>query len=157
MELGVGEQGRARATVRMLRDVAALASAARNRALEPHDLDEGRFDVLEALEVAGAPHRLTAGDLARRCAVTRGAISQRLATMERAGLVQRVRESPDRRTVHVQLSETGRARLGEAAADVAAAEQRLVDAVPTAERQRLDQLLNAWRTRLDVAASDDVD
>lgn len=145
MNTGVGGEGRrAGSPVQALRRLAALAAEGRSRALEPHGLDVGQFDVLEMLVSAGAPFRLTAGDLARRCRVTPGAISQRLTGMERSGLVERVREEPDRRTVHVQLTEAGRTRMDAAVDDVAEADRGLLLVLPSADRDTLDAILTRW-------------
>ncbi|HEU5144859.1 MAG TPA: helix-turn-helix domain-containing protein, partial [Dermatophilaceae bacterium] len=93
------------AAVRVMRRARRLAERSAQRranALAAHGIDQGQLDVLEALVAVGQPFRLTAGELTRACGVTPGATSQRLTVMERSGLVERVREEPDRRTVHVQ-------------------------------------------------------
>ena len=46
--------------------------------------------------------------------------------MEALGLVERVREEPDRRTVHVQLTPAGLARLDGIFADVMAGDESLL-------------------------------
>lgn len=130
-----------------LRRLAAQAAEVRSRALEPHGLDEGQFAVLEVLVAAGPPFRLTAGELARHCRVTPGAISQRLTGMERSGLVERVREEPDRRTVHVQATVAGRTRLDESVGDVATADQELLRGLSRADREALDAILLRWLGR----------
>jgi DNA-binding MarR family transcriptional regulator len=130
-----------------LRRLAAHAGEVRTRALEPHGLDEGQFAVLEVLVAAGPPFRLTAGELARHCRVTPGAISQRLTGMERSGLVERVREEPDRRTVHVQATVAGRTRLHDAVGDVASADQELLAGLGRADREALDAILLRWLGR----------
>jgi DNA-binding MarR family transcriptional regulator len=142
--MGDQEGPAAHATVGSLRRLAAHAAEGRSRALEPHGLDEGQFAVLEVLAAAGPPFRLTAGDLARHCRVTPGAISQRLTGMERSGLVERVREDPDRRTVHVQLTGSGRALLDAAAGDVADADRELLAALGREDREALDAILGRW-------------
>lgn len=145
MDNGVGGTGpTAHSPVRALRRLAAVAAEGRSRALEPHGLDEGQFAVLEVLAVTRPPMRLTAGDLARHCRVTPGAISQRLSAMERAGLVERVREEPDRRTVHVLVTDAGRTRLDAAARDVATADEELLARLGDADRARLDAILGRW-------------
>ncbi len=130
-----------------LRRLSAQAGEVRARALEPHGLDEGQFTVLEVLEAAGPPFRLTAGELARRCRVTPGAVSQRLTGMERSGLVERVREEPDRRTVHVEATVAGRTRLHDAVGDVATADQELLAGLGRADQEVLDAILLRWLGR----------
>lgn len=145
MDNGVEGMGPAAPSpVRALRRLAAAAAEGRSRALEPHGLDEGQFAVLEVLAATSPPLRLTAGDLARHCRVTPGAISQRLSAMERSGLVERVREAPDRRTVHVVVTEAGRTRLDAAAGDVATADEELLARLGDADRAALDTILARW-------------
>jgi len=54
----------------------------------------------------------TAGEIASALGLTTGAVTTLLDRLERAGYVQRIRDSADRRRVHVQLTEHSR-RLGD--------------------------------------------
>ena len=131
--------------------LAALISENRSQALTALQLDPSHLDVLETLRRAGPPYRLPAGELSRRCRVTPGATSQRVAAMERLGLVERVREDPDRRTVHVELTETGRQRVDDVFAEVMSADEQLLDGLDDADRRTLETLLRRWLS-LAVAA-----
>jgi DNA-binding MarR family transcriptional regulator len=122
----------------------------RARVLAAHSLDQSHLDVLGVLRRSGPPYRLTAGELSRRCRVTAGATTQRVAAMERLDLVERVREEPDRRTVHVQLTAHGLARLDEILADVMAGDDALLMGLTGRERSSLERLLRRW---LDVVES----
>lgn len=124
--------------------LASLISENRSRKLTESQLDPSHLDVLETLRRAGPPYRLSAGELSRRCRVTPGATSQRVAAMERLGLVVRVREDPDRRTVHVELTEAGRQRVDDTFAKVVRADEQLLDGLEAAERQALETLLRRW-------------
>ncbi|MFF2022435.1 MarR family winged helix-turn-helix transcriptional regulator [Streptomyces sp. NPDC058171] len=73
-----------------------------------HDLEVGEFDVMASLRRAGPPFTLTAGAFLKVSLVTSGAITNRLDRMEAKGLVERVRDGCDRRTVHIRLTERGR-------------------------------------------------
>ncbi|MCY0944742.1 MarR family winged helix-turn-helix transcriptional regulator [Streptomyces antarcticus] len=70
------------------------------------DLEAGEVDILLTLRRSGPPYAMAAGALVPAAMVTSGAISNRIDRMEAKGLVERVREGPDRRTVHIRL--TGR-------------------------------------------------
>lgn len=133
-----------------LRALAGVAGQRRDAALEPYGLDGGRLDVLETLEAAGTPRQLTAGELARACQVTPGAISQRLAGLERLGLVERHREPPDKRTVHVRLTDAGRERLVAVRDVVARAEQSLLEGLNAEQRARLTEQLTTWQRLVDT-------
>lgn len=116
----------------------------RARVLAAHGLDQSHLDVLGTLRRAGAPYRLTAGELSRRCQVTPGATTQRVAAMEGLGLVERVREEPDRRTVHVQLTALGVDRLDEIFGDVMAGDEAMLEGLTATQRATLETTLRAW-------------
>ena len=122
----------------------AVVGDNRARALARHGLEQSHLDVLGTLRRSGPPYRLTAGELSRRCRVTPGATTQRVAAMERLGFVTRVREEPDRRTVHVQLTHEGRERLDAILADVMAADEALLAGLGADERASLESLLRRW-------------
>ena len=124
--------------------LASLLAERRAGVLAAHELDQSHLDVLGVLRRSGPPYRLTAGELSRRCRVTPGATTQRVQAMERAGLVERVREDPDRRTVHVQLTARGRQRLDEVFAEVVAADESLLAGLTSAQRVTLERALRGW-------------
>jgi DNA-binding MarR family transcriptional regulator len=126
----------------------------RGRVLATHGLEQSHLDVLAALRRSGPPYRLTAGELSRRCRVTAGATTQRVQAMEALGFVERVREEPDRRTVHVQLTPEGLARLDGIFADVMAGDESLLAELQPRQRAALEELLRAWLDRLEQGRSE---
>ncbi|MCX5585929.1 MarR family winged helix-turn-helix transcriptional regulator [Streptomyces erythrochromogenes] len=84
-----------------------------NRILDKHlkafaaerDLEVGEVDILFTLRRSGPPYALTAGALIPAAMVTSGAITNRIDRMEAKGLVERVRDGQDRRTVRIRLTE----------------------------------------------------
>lgn len=132
----------------------SIVVANRARILAAHGLDQSHLDVLGTLRRSGPPYRLTAGELSRRCRVTAGATTQRVQAMEKLGLVERVREEPDRRTVYVQLTPDGLARLDEIFADVMAGDESLLAGLSASQRTSLEQLLRTWLDILDTGASE---
>ncbi|MEU2286666.1 MarR family transcriptional regulator [Streptomyces sp. NPDC013178] len=82
-------------------DKSAKATAA------AHGVEHGEFDVLTTLQRSGPPYALTAGAFLKESMVTSGAITNRIDRMEAKGLVERVREGDDRRTVRIRLTEYG--------------------------------------------------
>ncbi|HET8988845.1 MAG TPA: MarR family transcriptional regulator, partial [Humibacillus sp.] len=121
--------------------LAATVAERRAVVLAAHELDQSHLDVLSALRRSGPPYRLTAGELSRRCRVTPGATTQRVQAMERDGLVERVREDPDRRTVHVRLTTLGLRRLDDIFAEVVAADESLLAGLSAAQRTTLESAL----------------
>ncbi|MCX4528168.1 MULTISPECIES: MarR family winged helix-turn-helix transcriptional regulator [unclassified Streptomyces] len=71
-------------------------------------LEVGEFDVLATLRRSGPPYALTAGALIGAAMVTSGAITHRIDRMEAKGLVERVRDEGDRRSVLIRLTDRGR-------------------------------------------------
>ena len=106
-----------------------------------HGLDAPSFDVLAALRRAGAPYQLTPTALMRTALVTSGAITQRLDRLEERGLITRERSPADGRAVVVTLTDAGRAALDAALPDHLETERRLLEALPSEEREQLAGLL----------------
>ncbi|MEU2119885.1 MarR family transcriptional regulator [Streptomyces sp. NPDC016459] len=82
-------------------DKSAKAAAA------AHGVEYGEFDVLTTLQRSGPPYALTAGAFLNASMVTSGAITNRIDRMEAKGLVERVRDGEDRRTIKIRLTEHG--------------------------------------------------
>ena len=133
--------------------IAAIATDHRARILAGHGLEQSHLDVLVTLRLGGRPYRLSAGELSRRCRVTPGATTQRVQAMERLGLVARVREEPDRRTVHVQLTPEGSARLDGIIADVMAGDEALLAGLQPEQRAALEGLLRTWLRTLEAGVA----
>jgi DNA-binding MarR family transcriptional regulator len=124
--------------------LAAALQGARTGALAGFGLDQSRLDVLGALRRAGTPYRLTAGELTRRCRVTAGATTQRVQRLEGDGLVERVRDEQDRRTVYVALTPGGSAKLDEVFAAVIAADEGVLASLSARDRAALERILGSW-------------
>ncbi|MDQ0604498.1 DNA-binding MarR family transcriptional regulator [Streptomyces canus] len=123
-------------------DKTAKASAA------AHGVEHGEFDVLTTLQRSGPPYALTAGAFLKASMVTSGAITNRIDKMEAKGLVERVREGDDRRTVKIRLTPHGHEVTRTAFADhlanyaqlLADVDRDLVDKTADALRQMLEAL-----------------
>jgi DNA-binding MarR family transcriptional regulator len=99
------------------------------------------WHVLTALRWAGEPYRRKAGELARRADLTSGAMTSRLDALEGAGLVRRLRDPDDRRSVLVELTEKGRQRHEQAMGIQAEKEALLAEALTEREKEQLNVLL----------------
>ena len=123
------------------RRIALLARGPIEAVFDRFGIDAGEFDVLASLRRAGRPFRLRPTELYRALMISSGGLTDRLARLERRGLVVRAQSSEDRRSVSVELTEAGR-QLVEAAfeADMAV-ERDLLGALSAAERQALAMLL----------------
>lgn len=74
----------------------------------------GEFDVLSTLCRSGPPYTLSAGAFAKAAMVSPGAITNRMDRLEDKGLVERIRDRADRRSVQIRLTERGASLIGEA-------------------------------------------
>jgi DNA-binding MarR family transcriptional regulator len=99
------------------------------------------WHVLTALRWSGAPYRRKAGELARRAELTSGAMTSRLDALEKEGLVRRLRDTGDRRSVLVELTEKGRRKHEQTLGIQAQKEALLAEALTEREKEQLNALL----------------
>ena len=106
----------------------------RAEALMSFGFKEGEFDVLATLRRSGHPYRLSPTQLYRHLLITSGAMTNRLARLESAGLVERIADTLDRRSSHVGLTPVGIAQIDLAIKVHTRTQERILDAL-TAEQQ----------------------
>lgn len=114
---------------------------ARRDAFAAHDLEPWEFDVLAALRREGAPYTLSPGRLLQVTLVTSGTMTNRIDRLEAKGLVARVPDPHDGRSVQVVLTEDGLARVDDALTDLLAHERDILAALDPEDRDRLADLL----------------
>ncbi|WP_327047987.1 MarR family transcriptional regulator [Microbispora sp. NBC_01189] len=110
-----------------------------------YGLEHWEFDVLATLRRSGPPYELAAGALVKAAMVTSGAITNRIDRMVAKGLVDRLPDEEDRRSVRVRLTGRGLALVDEMLAPHVANEERLLAALDPRDR---DHLADALRTLL---------
>jgi DNA-binding MarR family transcriptional regulator len=120
---------------------AKLMSDERRRTLAAIGIDAATLDLLSTLRRAGAPYRLSTRELAARCLVTAGAVTQRVDRAKRAGLVERLAPAPASRTVLVELTEAGHREVERAVGLLLGHEQNLVEVLSPGEQEELAHLL----------------
>ncbi|CAN7158611.1 MarR family transcriptional regulator [Rhizobium sp. LjRoot30] len=109
--------------------------------LQENGLSSSSFDVLATLRRSGAPYRLSPGDLLATTMVTSGTMTNRIDQLEKAGLVERVVNPEDRRSVLIALTEKGFALVEKTVTDHVANQHRLVESLPAEKKAALDGLL----------------
>jgi DNA-binding MarR family transcriptional regulator len=108
--------------------------------LAEHDLSYGEWSVLGLLRRSDEGRR-TAGELAEKVELSTAAMTNRLDRLEEAGLVRRVRDTKDRRSVQVELTPKGR-RVYERAVETQAAKESIIAAaLSPREQTQLNDLL----------------
>ena len=109
--------------------------------LDQLDLTMSDWHVLNSLRWAGEPYRRKAGELARRADLTSGAMTSRLDALEKEGLVRRLRDPDDRRSVLVELTSKGRQKHEQGLGIQGAKEALLAEALTAREKEQLNGLL----------------
>lgn len=132
---------------------AALLDRSIAAVLAEHGLQPGEFDLLATLRRAGAPHRLTVGDLLRSVMVTSGAVTNRLNRLAEKGLVTRETDPTNRRSVIVGLTDAGLELVERALPDHVANEHAQLACLTERQQGQLADLLR----RLLVGLGDGVD
>lgn len=122
----------------------------RSRTMRRLGIDYATLDLLSTLRRAGPPYRLTTQTLARRCLVSAGAISQRLARAEGEGLVTREPAGLGGKSVAVTLTAAGHDTVIPAVSKLLSHEAGLVSIFTDEERGQLVEMLE----RLSEHASD---
>jgi DNA-binding MarR family transcriptional regulator len=118
-----------------------LASDDRRRTLAALGMDAATLDLLSTLRRAGPPYRVSTRELAARCLVTAGAITQRVDRAQRSGLVRRLPPERGSRVVLVELTPDGHAAVEAAVGAVLGHEQRMVDVLDPVRQEQLAEML----------------
>ena len=109
--------------------------------LAERDLTWGEFKLLGMLIHKGPPYRASPGKLAEFLELSSGAMTNRLDRLEQAGLVQRLPDPDDRRSVVVELTDHGRKTYRRAVGAQAKKEALVTAALNEREKVQLNALL----------------
>lgn len=109
-----------------------------------HGLFSSAFDVLATLRRSGPPYRLSPGDLLAMTMVSSGTMTNRIDQLEKAGLVERVHNPQDRRSVLISLTKSGLTIVEEAVGAHVENQHRLVAHLSEEEREVLNRLLKRF-------------
>lgn len=119
----------------------AYVDAVVNAGLAQFGLTREAWDVLASLRREPPPHRLSPTQLYRALMRSSGAMTHRLASLERAGLVKRVPDPGDGRGMLVQLTRKGVRLVDRVAPDHLVNERGLLAPLSEDERRLLGDLL----------------
>jgi DNA-binding MarR family transcriptional regulator len=117
--------------------------------LASHGLNRASFDVLATLRRAGSPFRLSPGDLLAATMVTSGTMTNRIDQLVKQGLVARLPNPEDGRSVLIGLTEAGLALVDRAVTDHVANQHRLTAMLEHEEFRQLDALLATYLERIE--------
>ncbi len=119
------------------------------RTFAEHGLTPSGFDVLATLRRSGPPYRLPPKQLLAAMMVTSGTMTNRIDQLEKTGLVARIVNREDRRSVLIALTEAGRDLIDQVLDEHVRTQARLVSQLPPDQRADLDGLLRAWLARFE--------
>jgi DNA-binding MarR family transcriptional regulator len=131
--------------VRISRAADRLDRAAR-ASLQRVALTKEEFKVLCLLHGGSRSH----GSLCDELGVSTGAMTNRLDKLERAGLVERTRDSRDRRGVLLDLTPVGQSKLDDYIDLGTTQEQTLLSGLNAADKHKLNQLMEKLLTSLNA-------
>jgi DNA-binding MarR family transcriptional regulator len=120
----------------------------RAEALVSFGFKEGEFDVLATLRRSGHPYRLSPTQLYRCLLVTSGAMTNRLARLESAGLVERIADANDKRSSHVGLTLQGLAQIDSAVRVHTQTQELILEALTAEQREELAALMKTMLASL---------
>jgi DNA-binding MarR family transcriptional regulator len=110
-------------------------------ALSSVGLSMAKQSALTALEAAGEP--LTLSELAEKLSCVRSNITQLVDRLETDGLVRRVADADDRRSVRAELTPLGREKQAAGAEELAKVQQDLSSQVGTSDLASLESALQS--------------
>jgi DNA-binding MarR family transcriptional regulator len=137
-----------------LRRLASHVERELRRELAAEGIEVWEFEMLLALQRA-AKHQLSAGALLRGSQVTAGAITNRVARLEKRGYLRRDIDPADRRQILVTLTPAGRRRASRLEAIHTTAEQRLLGQAGSAAIGRMCEDLRNLLLAIEGPARDD--
>lgn len=124
--------------------IGKLLSDDRRRSNARLGMDDATRDLLSTLRRSGPPYRLPPSQISAISLVSAGAISQRVARAERAGLVRRTSSATDKRSIEVELTPHGHTLVEESVDDLLHHEETLLEGLTPRERDQLTNLLRKW-------------
>lgn len=132
---------RAMTTIARLNRTRGAVIGELERTLEAAGSSLADFDVLAALRRQGPPYRMKPSSLARAILLSASGTTSRVDRLEAAGLVERLADPDNRRTLPVALTDRGLAESERLVRRLVEAEERLLSRLNAAERDELDRLL----------------
>lgn len=121
--------------------IAKILADDRRRTLAALGVDPSTLDLLSVIRRSGPPYALTTREITARTLITAGAVSQRIARAEQAGLVERAPSPVSRRAVEVRLTDAGHALVESTVRHLLEHEAGLIAVLDPPERAALNALL----------------
>ncbi|OKI69189.1 MarR family winged helix-turn-helix transcriptional regulator [Streptomyces sp. MJM1172] len=138
------------AVITRIQLLAKHVNTGKERALAETGLQSFEFETLHRLASRGTPWRAPSAELAAELVLSPAGMTGRLDTLEKSGLVRRLRAAADRRRVEVELTEEGHRRWTEAMRWRGIAEAELIEPLDDSDRAALATLLKRMLLRAET-------
>lgn len=135
-------------TGRVMR-IARLLEKHRETVLAEYGLNVWSFDVLATLRRQGSPYQLKPTDLYGLLMLSSGAMTNRIDRLEEDGVVVRLRDPDDRRSVSVQLTPKGIELIDTVMPVLFEKEKQFLEEFTKTETQTFTKLLRRFLLSLD--------
>lgn len=136
-ELDIATEG----IVERIQKLARRFDRAMDETLTDFELKRGEWHLLGALRKSGKPYRRSPGHLAEDLGLSSGAMTHRLDRMERAGLIRRLPDPADRRSLQIELTDAGWQLWQDSTGTQARKEALIASALTDGEKDELNRLL----------------
>lgn len=130
--------------------LSAHLSEEMGRTFAQHGLNGANFDMLATLLRSGPPHALSPNELLETMMITSGTMTNRIDQLEKDGLVIRIKNLNDKRSVRVQLTAKGYKIINAAVTDHVETQKKLVGKITEGERRVLTPLLQTYLAAFEV-------
>jgi DNA-binding MarR family transcriptional regulator len=122
-----------------------------------HGIDTGEFDVIATLRRSGPLYALRPTELFQSLMISSGGLTDRLARLEKRGLIRRRPSEEDKRSLLVELTAKGRAVAEAALREDMAIENAMVGTLTRDERTELIRLLQKLAAGIEARAESKAD
>jgi len=139
------------ATVTRIINLANLLTKHSDDVLKNHGLSLWGFDVLATLRRQGKPYQLSPTILSQQVMLSTGAMTNRIDRLQQRGLVNRVPDPGDRRSLLIQLTNDGEVLIDGAVEDRMKACHELFDTMDEKEKALFSELLKKLYSSVDVS------
>ncbi|WP_018690121.1 MarR family winged helix-turn-helix transcriptional regulator [Ahrensia kielensis] len=129
------------ALIGRLMRVSHVLAAEMGKTFAKHNMNGPSFDVLATLLRTGPPHALSPNDLLATMMITSGTMTNRIDRLEQAGLVKRIQNQNDKRSVLIALTEQGKTLIEKTVTAHVETQEKLVSPLTDEEQATFNKLL----------------
>ena len=137
------------ALIGRMKRVTQVLSLEMEKTFAAHGLNFASFDVLATLRRSGPPYRLSPGDLLATMMVTSGTMTNRIDQLCKLGLVERIHNPKDGRSVIIALTDKGFGVIDAAVTAHVKTQTKLVAGLSKDDCATLNSLLEKFMGSLD--------